>query len=157
MPQSCDTPLPSDTDVTNSTWSHTRWHTHKFRFAILLGRIVDLVFSVKHPAYSVIMQLDREINQHYNELPAWIICDAVKNPVRELPAHPTGAESDMRRDAQIASLANMYFLTLLHLHRGPFCRALMLNAKNLTNSRYAASIASLHGVLSFFCFLREVD
>ncbi|KAJ7874212.1 fungal-specific transcription factor domain-containing protein [Mycena olivaceomarginata] len=145
MPQSCDTPLPSDTDVTNSTWSHTRWHTHKFRFAILLGRIVDLVFSVKHPAYSVIMQLDREINQHYTELPAWIICDAVKNPVRELPAHPTGAESDMRRDAQIASLANMYFLTLLHLHRGPFCRALMLNAKNLANSRYAASIASLHG------------
>jgi hypothetical protein len=40
----------------------------------------------------------------------------------------------------------MYFLTLLHLHRGPFCRALMLGPKNLPNSRYAASIASLTGV-----------
>ncbi|KAJ7258762.1 fungal-specific transcription factor domain-containing protein [Mycena haematopus] len=144
MPQSCDTPLPSDTDVTDSTWSHTRWHTHKFRFAILLGRIVDLVFSVTHPTYSVIMDLDHEINQHYNKLPAWIICDAVQNPIKELPTHPLGAESDQRKNAQIASLANMYFLTLLHLHRGPFCRALMLDAKNLVDSRYAASIISLH-------------
>ncbi|KAF8194353.1 fungal-specific transcription factor domain-containing protein [Mycena galopus ATCC 62051] len=144
MPQSCDTPLPSDTDVTNSTWSHTRWHTHKFRFGILLGKIVDLIFSVTHPAYSVVMQLDREINQHYNELPAWIICDAVQNPVKELPTHPLGDESELRKDTQVASLANMYFLTLLHLHRGPFCRALMLGAKNLTNSRYAASVTSMH-------------
>ncbi|KAJ7618930.1 fungal-specific transcription factor domain-containing protein [Mycena polygramma] len=143
MPQSCDTPLPSDTDPTNSTWSHTRWHTHKFRFAILLGSIVDQVFSVKHPSYSVIMQLDREINDHYDNLPAWIICDAVKNPVEELPTHGMGADADMRRHAQIASLSNMYFLTLLHLHRGPFCRALMLGPKNLATSRYAASIASL--------------
>ncbi|KAJ6584363.1 fungal-specific transcription factor domain-containing protein [Mycena capillaripes] len=143
MPQSCDTPLPSDTDATNSTWSHTRWHTHKFRFAILLGRIVDQVFSVTHPAYSVIMDLDRVINESYDKLPAWIICDAVKNPVKELPAHALGAEADMRKDAQIASLANMYHLTLLHLHRSPFCRALMLSPKNLANSRYAASVASL--------------
>ncbi|KAJ6455450.1 fungal-specific transcription factor domain-containing protein [Mycena sanguinolenta] len=142
MPQSCDTPLPSDTDVTDSTWSHMRWHTHKFRFAILLGRIVDLVFSVTHPTYSVIMELDREINQHYKDLPAWIMCDAVQNPVKELPTHALGAESDMRKNAQIASLANMYFLTLLHLHRGPFCRALMMDAKNLVGSRYAASIAA---------------
>ncbi|KAK7050534.1 fungal-specific transcription factor domain-containing protein [Favolaschia claudopus] len=144
MPQSCDTPLPSDNDAVQSSWSHTGWHTHKFRFAIILGRIVDKVFSVKLPAYAVIMDLDREINANYDELPRWIICDAVENPVKELPAHALGAESDMRRNAQIASLANMYFLTLLHLHRGPFCRALMMDAKNLENSRYAASIVSLH-------------
>ncbi|KAJ7485710.1 fungal-specific transcription factor domain-containing protein [Mycena latifolia] len=145
MPQTCDTPLPSDTDISNSTFSHMRWHYHKFRFAVLLGRIVDLVFSVKHPQYSVIMQLDREINEHYDDLPAWIICDAVKNPVKELPAHAMATDPDLRRHAQIASLANMYFLTLLHLHRGPFCRALMLGPKNLTNSRYAASVANLIG------------
>ncbi|KAJ6570985.1 fungal-specific transcription factor domain-containing protein [Mycena vulgaris] len=143
MPQTCDTPLPSDTDTSNSTFSHIRWHYHKFRFALLLGRIVDLVFSVKHPAYSVIMQVDREINEHYDALPAWILCDAVKNPVKELPAHAMATDSELRRHAQIASLANMYFLTLVHLHRGPFCRALMLGPKNLANSRYAASVASL--------------
>ncbi|KAJ7778579.1 fungal-specific transcription factor domain-containing protein [Mycena maculata] len=143
MPQSCDTPLPSDTDATNSTFSHTRWHRHKFQFALLLGRIVDLVFGVKHPAYSVVMQLDREINENYKNLPAWIICDAVKNPVKELPAHAPTDNIELRRHAQIASLANMYFLTLLHLHRGPFCRALMLGPRNLLSSPYAASIISL--------------
>ncbi|KAJ7104414.1 fungal-specific transcription factor domain-containing protein [Mycena belliarum] len=145
MPQTCDTPLPSDADMSNSKFSHTRWHFHKFGFAVLLGRIVDLVFSVKHPQYSVIMQLDREINEHYDRLPAWIICDAVKNPVKELPAHAMAGDADLRRHAQIASLANMYFLTLLHLHRGPFCRAVMLGPKNLLNSRYAASVANLIG------------
>lgn len=154
MPQSCDNPLPSDADPANSTWSHTRWHTHKFRFAILLGRIVDRVFSVTHPPYSVVMELDDEIAESYDNLPAWIICDAVKNPVKELPAHPLGAEADMRKDAQIASLANMYYLTLLHLHRGPFCRALMLGPKNLTNSQYAASVARVTNVNSVvvLCF-----
>ncbi|KAJ7173962.1 hypothetical protein C8R43DRAFT_873525, partial [Mycena crocata] len=145
MPQSCDTPLPSDTDPSNSAFSHTRWHYHKFRFAILLGRIVDLAFSVNHPAYSVIMELDREIHDHYDALPGWIICDAVENPVKELPVHAMAGDAELRRNAQRASLANMYFLTLLHLHRGPFCRALMLEPKNLTNSRYAASITSLTG------------
>ncbi|KAJ7046445.1 fungal-specific transcription factor domain-containing protein [Mycena alexandri] len=145
MPRSCDTPLPYDSDPSNILFSHTHWHMHKFRFGLLLGRIVDLVFSVKHPPYSMIMQLDREINEHYDALPAWIICDAVKNPVKALPMGRQGAglESDMRRDAQIASLANMYFLTLLHLHRGPFCRALMLGPKNFASSRYSTSIVSL--------------
>ncbi|KAJ7667132.1 fungal-specific transcription factor domain-containing protein [Mycena rosella] len=143
MPQTCDTPLPSDTDISNSTFSHMRWHYHKFQFALLLGRIVDLVFSAKHPQYSVIMQVDREINEHYDSLPAWILCDAVKNPANELPAHALAGDSELKRDAQIASLANMYFLTLLHLHRGPFCRALMLGPKNLTNCRYSTSVASL--------------
>ncbi|KAJ7162912.1 fungal-specific transcription factor domain-containing protein [Mycena filopes] len=144
IPRSCDTPLPSDTDPSNSTFSHTRWHFHKFRFALLLGRIVDLVFSVKAPPYSVIMQLDREINAHYDALPAWIICEGVKNPVKALPlGRGAGREEDMRKDAQIASLANMYYLTLLHLHRGPFCRALMLGPKNLASSRYSTSVVSL--------------
>ncbi|KAJ7512876.1 fungal-specific transcription factor domain-containing protein [Mycena galericulata] len=145
MPQSCDTPLASDTDATDSMFSHTRWHHHKFRFALLLGRIVDLVFSVNRPTYSVVMQLDREINEHYERLPAWIICDAVKNPVKELPAHALAPDTELRRHAQIASLANMYFLTLLHLHRGPFCRALMLGPGNLADSPYAGSISSLIG------------
>lgn len=154
MPRSCDTPLPYDSDPSNTLFSHTQWHTHKFRFALLLGRIVDLVFSVKHPPYSMIMQLDREINEHYDALPAWIICDAVKNPVKALPIGRLGAglESDMRRDAQIASLSNMYFLTLLHLHRGPFCRALMLDPKNFASSRYSTSIVSLTNVsMPFIC------
>lgn len=146
MPQSCDTPLPSDTDDSDSTFSHTRWHHHKFRFAILLGRIVDLAFSVKHPAYSMVTQLDNEINAYYTGLPAWIICDSIKHPVQELPAHAMGDAADFRRNGQIFSLANMVSLTILHLHRGPFCRALMLEPKNLANCRYATSIISLSKV-----------
>ncbi|KAJ7634987.1 fungal-specific transcription factor domain-containing protein [Roridomyces roridus] len=144
MPQSSNTPLPSDTDPTDSTWSYTRWHHHKFRFAFLLGRIVDLGFSAKHPTYSVIMQLDREINEHYDKLPAWMIFDAVKNPVKEL-ASQAAPDADLRKNAQLASLANMYFLTLLHLHRGPFCRVLMLGQKHLIDSPYSASIKNLVG------------
>ncbi|KAJ6618873.1 fungal-specific transcription factor domain-containing protein [Mycena sp. CBHHK59/15] len=129
----------------NSTFSHTRWHHHKFRFAILLGRIVDLAFSVKHPAYSTIMELDSEINEFYAALPAWIICDSVANPIKELPAHAMAGDADLRRHAQIFSSANMVFLTVLHLHRGPFCRALMSGPQNLENSPYAKSIVSLTG------------
>lgn len=152
MPQSCDTPL--DTDATDSTFSHIRWHMHKFHFARLLGRIVDQIFSATHPAYSVILELDREINAHYAALPPWILSEAVKNPIKELPAHPLAGECDMRRNAQIASLANMYFLTLLHLHRGPFCRALMLGPKNMAKSKYKPSVENLTGVSLVKCFRR---
>ncbi|KAJ7065067.1 fungal-specific transcription factor domain-containing protein [Mycena amicta] len=143
MPQTCDTPLPSDSDPTNSSFSHTRWHIHKFHFARILGRIADLVFSAKGPTYAVILDLDREINESYASLPAWMLSEAVKNPIKELPAHALASDADLRRNAQIASLANMYFLTLLHLHRGPFCRALMLGPKNLATSKYKTSVESL--------------
>jgi hypothetical protein len=57
-----------------------------------------------------------------------------------------GDAADFRRNGQIFSLANMVSLTILHLHRGPFCRALMLEPKNLANCRYATSIISLSKV-----------
>ncbi|KAF7317081.1 Zn(2)-C6 fungal-type domain-containing protein [Mycena chlorophos] len=145
MPQTCDTPLPSDNDPANTTFSHQRWHTYKFRFARVLGRITDLVFSAKGPTYSVILDLDREINETYASWPSWMHSDAVKNPIKELPAHALAGDADLRRNSQIASLTNMCFLTLLHLHRGPFCRALMLGPKTLATSKYKTSIESLIG------------
>ncbi|KAF7316142.1 Zn(2)-C6 fungal-type domain-containing protein [Mycena indigotica] len=143
MPTTCDTPLPSDDDPVNSAFSHTRWHVYKFRFARLLGRIADRVFGAAGPTYSVILELDGEINKSYAALPGWMLSDAVVHPIATLPTHALGAEGDLRRDAQIASLTNMYFLTLLHLHRGPFCRALMEGAGGLATSRYRESVDSL--------------
>lgn len=144
MPKSCDTPLPSDTLRTDTEFSHTRWHHHKFRFALLLGRIVDEAFAAKHPTYSIIMQLDREINDFYVELPKWILCESVMDPMKDLqPGSGTGQRVFLRKDAQIFSLANMIFVTKLHLHRGPFCRALMHTQGEALKSRYESSVISL--------------
>ncbi|KAK0440938.1 fungal-specific transcription factor domain-containing protein [Desarmillaria tabescens] len=143
MPKSCDTPLPSDNSPANTEFSHTRWHHHKFRFALLLGRIIDEAFAAKHPTYSVIMQLDREINDFYVELPKWMLCESVTDPIKDLqPGSGTGQRAFLRKDAQIFSLANMIFLTKLHLHRGPFCRALM-HAGEALKSRYESSVIRL--------------
>lgn len=144
MPKSCDTPLPSDTSPIDAEFSHTRWHHHKFRFALLLGRIVDEAFAAKHPTYSVIMQLDREINDFYVKLPKWILCENVTDPIKDLqPGFGIGQRASLRKDAQIFSLANMIFITKLHLHRGPFCRALMHTPGEALKSRYESSVISL--------------
>ncbi|THU91953.1 hypothetical protein K435DRAFT_967897 [Dendrothele bispora CBS 962.96] len=159
MPTICDTPLPSDTDPSNSTFSHTRWHHHKFRWGIVVGHVTDVAFSVKTPTYADIMRLDREINDFYFSLPSWALCPSVTNPVdssvwqevfpsrsTDDPDHFTklrGREKpeDARKNAQIHSFANMIFPVILHLHRGPFCRALMLEPQEMIRSRYEASVA----------------
>jgi hypothetical protein len=146
MPRSCDTPLPFDDDPSSPEFSHTRWHDHKFRFAVQIGRIIDLAFPPKHPPYSTIIQLDREIIEYYRNLPAWMLCPAVTSPVKELPQQGLANPQEMRKHAQIFSLANMIFLTILHLHRGPFCRALMGGPKDLIKSPYESSVVSVTGV-----------
>ncbi|KAK0189265.1 fungal-specific transcription factor domain-containing protein, partial [Armillaria mellea] len=140
----CDTPLPSDTIQTDTEFSHTRWHRHKFRFALLLGRIVDEAFAAKHPTYSVIMQLDREINDFYVKLPKWMLCESVTDPIKNLqPGAGTGQRVFLRKDAQICSFANMVFMTKLLLHRGPFCRALMHSKEEGLKSVYESSVIGL--------------
>ncbi|KAK0207622.1 fungal-specific transcription factor domain-containing protein [Armillaria fumosa] len=144
MPKSCDTPLPSDMIQTDTEFSHTRWHHHKFRFALLLGRIVDEAFAAKHPTYSVIMQLDREINDFYVKLPKWMLCESVTDPIKNLqPGSGTGQRVFLRKDAQTFSFANMIFMTKLLLHRGPFCRALMHSQGEGPKSIYESSVISL--------------
>ncbi|KAK0497407.1 fungal-specific transcription factor domain-containing protein [Armillaria luteobubalina] len=144
MPKSCDTPLPSDTIQTDTEFSHTRWHHHKFRFAIILGRIVDEAFAVKHPTYFVIMQLDREINDFYVKLPEWMLCESVTDPIKNLqPGSGTGQRVFLRKDAQIFSFGNMIFMTKLLLHRGPFCRALMHSQEEGPKSIYESSVINL--------------
>ncbi|GAW10371.1 hypothetical protein LENED_012629 [Lentinula edodes] len=164
MPTTSDCPLPSDSDSSNSTWSHTRWHTYKFRWAEVLGGIMDNVFSVKKPpTYSAIMQYDQQINEFYFSLPQWILSPYVMYPVdRALWAqlYPEGANGQTRYDpyeeggfkglgkpedqtqcSQMNSLATMIFTATLHLHRGPFCRALMLEPQKMLKSQYEQSIA----------------
>ncbi|CAK5281656.1 unnamed protein product [Mycena citricolor] len=148
MPQTCDTPLPSDTDPEDRVFSHLKWHTLKFRFALLLGRIVDTVLNARQtPTYEVVLDMDRDVQSYYASLPGWAICEAVEHPVTALPSpdelRPAKDGLQMRRDAQIASLANMCFLAILDLHRGPFCRALMLGGRNLVSSKYKQSVESL--------------
>ncbi|KAJ3882215.1 fungal-specific transcription factor domain-containing protein [Lentinula edodes] len=164
MPTTSDCPLPSDSDSSNSTWSHTRWHTYKFRWAEVLGGIIDNVFSVKKPpTYSAIMRYDQQINEFYFSLPQWILSPYVMYPVdRALWAqlYPEGADGQTRYDpyeeggfkglgkpedqtqcSQMNSLATMIFTATLHLHRGPFCRALMLEPQKMLKSQYEQSIA----------------
>ncbi|KAF7325962.1 Zn(2)-C6 fungal-type domain-containing protein [Mycena kentingensis (nom. inval.)] len=143
MPQTCDTPLPSDDDRELASFSHLQWHNYKFNFARMLGRIADMVFSAQGSTYTVILELNKEINDSYASLPAWMRPEAVKNPIKQLPTHALAGDADLRRNAQVASLAQMYFLTLVHLHRGPFCRALMLGEKGLATSMYKTSIEGL--------------
>ncbi|KAJ3812945.1 hypothetical protein F5876DRAFT_63547 [Lentinula aff. lateritia] len=157
--------LDSDnSDSSNSTWSHTRWHTYKFRWAEVLGGIMDNVFSVKKPpTYSAIMQYDQQINEFYFSLPQWILSPYVLYPVdRALWAqlYPEGADGQTQYDPyeeggfkglgkpedqtqclQMNSLATMIFTATLHLHRGPFCRALMLEPQKMLKSQYEQSIA----------------
>ncbi|KAJ8072235.1 hypothetical protein AAF712_007777 [Marasmius tenuissimus] len=159
MPTTSDQPLPSDHDNSN-TFSHTRFHHHKFRWAILIGRIVDLAFSTKQLTYDIIKQVDREINDYYFSLPTWIRCPAVTRPVEDSvwkrvcpKAHsrPHGTSPDFltglgkaehqRRDAQIYTLANSIFVAILLLHRGPFCKALMLEPQELVRSPYESSVS----------------
>lgn len=147
MPQTCNTPLPSD-DINSAVFSHTKWHHHKFRFSTLLGRVADQAFGAKTPSYGIIVQLDREINDFYQSLPQWILCPAVTQPVNTLDSIE-GIKADLQKDAQIYSLANMIFLTILHLHRGPFCRAVMLGLKELEKSKFAGSVVSLIAVRLF--------
>ncbi|KAF9266669.1 hypothetical protein L218DRAFT_996246 [Marasmius fiardii PR-910] len=159
MPTTSNTPLPSDVDNSN-TFSHTRFHHHKFRWAILIGRIVDVAFSARQLTYDVIKQVDRDINDYYFSLPTWIRCPAVTRPVEESVwkricskacsrphgTHPDfasglGKAQDQQRDAQIYTLANCIFVAILHLHRGPFCRALMLEPQELVRSPYESSVS----------------
>ncbi|KAJ3731484.1 fungal-specific transcription factor domain-containing protein [Lentinula guzmanii] len=159
MPTTCDYPLPSDSDLSNSTWSHTRWHIFKFKWAQVLSGIMDNIFSVRTPStYSAIMQYDQQINDFYFSLPQWILSPYVKYPVnRALWAqlYPEGANGKTQYDpykglgkpenqiqcSQMNSLATMIFMATLHLHRGPFCRALMLEPQKMLKSQYERSIA----------------
>lgn len=177
MPTTSDCPLPSDSDSSNSTWSHTRWHTYKFRWAEVLGGIIDNVFSVKKPpTYSAIMRYDQQINEFYFSLPQWILSPYVMYPVdRALWAqlYPEGADGQTRYDpyeeggfkglgkpedqtqcSQMNSLATMVFTATLHLHRGPFCRALMLEPQKMLKSQYEQSIARVVSV-TFFPSINE--
>jgi len=164
MPTICDTPLPSDNDPAASTFSHTRWHHHKFRWGIVVGHVIDVAFSAKGPTYADIMTLDREINDFYFSLPSWALCPSVTKPTdmkvwqevfppgsTDDPDHFTklhGREKpeDGRRNAQIHSFANMMFPVILHLHRGPFCRALMMEPQEMIRSRYEPSVARVISV-----------
>ncbi|KAF8830150.1 hypothetical protein HHX47_DHR2000622 [Lentinula edodes] len=105
--------------MTVCTWSHTRWHTYKFRWAEVLGGIMDNVFSVKKPpTYSAIMQYDQQINEFYFSLPQWILSPYVMYPVdRALWAqlYPEGANGQTR--------------------------ALMLEPQKMLKSQYEQSIA----------------
>ncbi|KAJ4490390.1 fungal-specific transcription factor domain-containing protein [Lentinula aciculospora] len=164
MPTSCDDPLPSDSDISNSVWSHTRWHTYKFRWAQVLGGIMNNVFSVKSPpTYSAIMQYDQQINEFYFSLPQWILSPYVRHPVDRVlwaQLYPEGADGRCQYDpykdggfkglgkpehraqcSRTNSLATMIFTATLHLHRGPFCRALMMEPRKLLKSQYEQSIA----------------
>ncbi len=145
MPQTCDTPLPSDTAEDDISFSHKKFHTYKFRFTAILGNIADRAFAAKHPTYTTIMELDKEINDYYSALPKWMVCESVQNPVKELRpgAVGLGSPENMRRDAQIHSLCNMIYLTLLHLHRGPFCRALTMDSSDPLKAKYASSVTNL--------------
>ncbi|KAJ8094989.1 hypothetical protein PM082_010206 [Marasmius tenuissimus] len=159
MPATSDHSLPSDHDNSN-TFSHTRFHHHKFRWAILIGRIVDLAFSTKQLTYDIIKKVDREINDYYFSLPPWIRCPAVTRPVednvweRVCPKahsrpHGTspdfltglGKAEDQRRDAQIYTLSVNIFVAILLLHRGPFCKALILEPQELVRSPYESSVS----------------
>ncbi|KIK61368.1 hypothetical protein GYMLUDRAFT_42954 [Collybiopsis luxurians FD-317 M1] len=163
MPTTCDDPLPSDSDASNSTWSFTQWHTYKFKWALLLGRIMNNVFSIKPPTYAAIMEYDRQINDFYFSLPQWILSSYVTCPIEPslwkhlFPEGPDGkTQFDLYKDGgfkgmgkpeskkqilQSNALATMIFCTSLHLHRGPFCRALMMDPKKLLKSPYERSIA----------------
>ncbi|KAJ3716605.1 fungal-specific transcription factor domain-containing protein [Lentinula raphanica] len=164
MPITCDHPLPSDSDPSNTIWSHTRWHTYKFTWAQVLSGILDDIFSLKKPwTYSAIMQYDQQISRFYISLPQWILSPYVKNPVdRALwtQLFPEGIDGNSCYDpytqggfkglgqpeqqiqiSQMNSLAIMVFTATLHLHRGPFCRALMLEPQKLLQSQYEQSVA----------------
>ncbi|KAG7093400.1 hypothetical protein E1B28_007082 [Marasmius oreades] len=159
MPTTSNIPLLSDVDNSN-TFSHTRFHHHKFRWAILIGRIVDLAFSARQLTYDIIKQVDREINDYYFSLPTWIRCPVVTRPVEESVwkrvcskagsrphgPHPDfasglGKVEDQQRDAQIYTLATSIFVAILHLHRAPFCRALMMEPQELVRSPYESSVS----------------
>ncbi|KAF8900215.1 hypothetical protein CPB85DRAFT_1439660 [Mucidula mucida] len=132
MPQTCDTPLPSDSAEDDISFSHKKQHRG--------SRL-----CCKHPTYTTIMELDKEINDYYSALPKWMVCESVQNPVKELRpgAVGLGSPENMRRDAQIHSLCNMIYLTLLHLHRGPFCRALTMDSSDPLKAKYASSVTNL--------------
>ncbi|KAJ3978586.1 hypothetical protein F5890DRAFT_1479235 [Lentinula detonsa] len=120
---------------------------------------MDNIFSVRTPStYSAIMQYDQQINDFYFSLPQWILSPYVKYPVnRALWAqlYPEGANGKTQYDpykglgkpenqiqcSQMNSLATMIFMATLHLHRGPFCRALMLEPQKMLKSQYERSIA----------------
>ncbi|KAF5359995.1 hypothetical protein D9758_007630 [Tetrapyrgos nigripes] len=159
MPTVCDTPLPSDNDPSNSAFSHAWLHHHKYRWAIVVGHVIDVAFSVKRPTYADIMEIDREINDFYFSLPSWILCQSVAKPPDNAlweemfppglmndpdhfaKLHGRGNPEDLRKNAQIHSFANMVFPVILHLHRGPFCRALMMEPQDMIRSRFEASVA----------------
>lgn len=144
MPQTCDTPLPSDSSPDDAVFSHRKWHTFKFRFTAILGDIADRAFAAKHPTYATIAELDKQINEFYHSLPAWMMCGSVVDPVKELRGGPgLGSPEDMRREAQLHFFSNMIFLALLHLHRVPFCRALTTDASDPLKARYESSVTRL--------------
>ncbi|KAF5392796.1 hypothetical protein D9757_001039 [Collybiopsis confluens] len=162
MPTTSDEPLPSDSDPLTKSWSYTQWHTYKFKWVLLLGRIKDNVFSVKPPTYATILQFDGEINDFYFSLPRWILCPHVTHPIE--PAtwkqlFPPGPDGKVRFEpyatkgftgigkpelqkqfTQSSSMATMIFMATLHMHRRPFCRALMAEPKKLLQSTYEPSI-----------------
>ncbi|KAF9071744.1 fungal-specific transcription factor domain-containing protein [Rhodocollybia butyracea] len=163
MPMSSDIPLPSDNDPANSTWSHTRWHTYKFHFAKLIGRIIDDVYPARPTTYTSVMEYDREINDFYLSLPQWTRSTYLTQPVESSlweKLFPQGADGmvgydsykeggfkgmgkpeHQRQNLQINSLATMIFVVTLHLHRGPFCRALCMEPKEMLKSQYEMSIS----------------
>lgn len=105
--------------------------------------MTDLAFSAKHPGYPLVIQIDKEINDFYAKLPPWAICPLVETPVKELSLQGEGRKEDFRRIGQVYSFTFQIFTVFLHLHRGPFCRALLLYPKDLIRSRYEQSIRSL--------------
>lgn len=156
MPQTCDTPLPSDSALDDAVFSHRKWHTYKFRFTAILGNIADRAFSAKHPTYATIVDLDSQINEFYHSLPTWMMCDSMTHPVKELRAGPgLGSPENMRREAQLHSFSHMIYLALLHLHRVPFCRALTMDASDPLKAKYEASVTSLTVVRKLDIFLGQ--
>lgn len=170
MPTSGDTPLPSDSDPSNSTYSYSKWHIFKFRWGTLLGRIMDDVFSIKRPTFSTIMQYDREISDFYFSAPQWLHFPHVAQPVdaslwKELYPEGTrynpyeeggfkglGKPECEQRDSQRSAFSILIFTAKLHMHRGPFCRAMLMDHKGMLRTESierVVTVGSLLGKIKF--------
>lgn len=123
------------------------------RWAILLGRIMDNVFCIKRPTYATIMEYDREINDFYHSAPKRLHFTYAADPVDPLlwrKLFPEGTTYDPlkeggfkglgtpekeQQDSQTSSFETLIFTATLHMHRGPFCRTLMMDPKGMLKSR----------------------